>query len=341
MLKSKFFLTFLKILFVASVLGWMISSGRLDFSRLTLIVGRIDLFALNLFFWLVCPVLLSSWRWSILMGGLGIRVKFSRVAFLQVIGMAFNSAMPGAVGGDLFKAYYVLREDHVQKPGKTAVALSLFNDRLAGIFGLFTIGVLAGLLNFDFVRDHDATRNFFLMITIIFLGTLIGVVAILIPVREERDIFRWLWRQPLPGMKIVEKVITSLRIYRNHLGSLVGAWMISAFVQFCGAVYFWWLCEAIAPGAVPLVKLMVIFPLGLLVTALPLAPGGLGIGHMAFDSLFHAVGVDGGANFFNIFFIGQMMLNMTGFIAYLFLRKTDPVPENFEELGDPGEGGVS
>jgi glycosyltransferase 2 family protein len=334
-LKSKIVLSVLKFVVVGLLLAWMVSSGRLDFSRLSLIVGRVDLFALNLAYWLICPVFLSAFRWSILMAGLGITVRFSRVAFLQVIGMAFNSAMPGAVGGDLFKAYYVLRESHGQKKAsRTGVVLSIFNDRLAGIFGLFSVGFLAGLINLDFVRAHEATWNFFLMISGVFFVTLVGVVAVLIPVRPERDVFRWLWQMPVPGARIVERVISSLRMYRHHLGSLIGAWLISAAVQFCGALYFWWLCEAIEPNAVSLVKLLVIFPLGLLVTALPISPGGLGVGHMAFDTLFHAIDVDGGANFFNVFFIGQMMLNLSGFIAYLFLRRKEPAPVDLEAVAD-------
>ncbi len=65
-----------------------------------------------------------------------------------------------------------------------------------------------------------------------------------------------------------------------------------------------------------------VFPFGVLVTAVPLAPGGLGVGHAAFDKLFHLVGLPGGANVFNIFTLSQLGLNLLCFNPYLSVMKT-------------------
>jgi uncharacterized membrane protein YbhN (UPF0104 family) len=63
-----------------------------------------------------------------------------------------------------------------------------------------------------------------------------------------------------------------------------------------------------------------IFPFGTLATAIPLAPGGLGVGHAVFDKLFHLVGLPGGANVFNIYVLSQLVLNLLGFIPYLYVK---------------------
>jgi hypothetical protein len=55
-------------------------------------------------------------------------------------------------------------------------------------------------------------------------------------------------------------------------------------------------------------------------TALPLAPGGLGLGHVAFERLFTMVGLTGGANIFNVMVLGQLSLNLLGVIPYLLYR---------------------
>ena len=46
-------------------------------------------------------------------------------------------------------------------------------------------------------------------------------------------------------------------------------------------------------------------PLAILVTALPLAPGGMGVGHVAFEEVLGIVGISGGANIFNLFFLDR------------------------------------
>jgi hypothetical protein len=63
-----------------------------------------------------------------------------------------------------------------------------------------------------------------------------------------------------------------------------------------------------------------IFPFGILVTAIPLAPGGLGVGHAAFDKLFSLVGLPGGANVFNVYVLSQLFLNLLGIFPYLSLK---------------------
>jgi len=64
-----------------------------------------------------------------------------------------------------------------------------------------------------------------------------------------------------------------------------------------------------------------IIPLGVLATIVPLAPGGMGIGHVAFDQILSAINIDGGANLFNIYFLGQITLNLIGAIPYIILSK--------------------
>jgi hypothetical protein len=66
-------------------------------------------------------------------------------------------------------------------------------------------------------------------------------------------------------------------------------------------------------------------------TALPLAPGGLGVGHYAFDRMFALVGWHGGANVFNVLVLGQLALNLLGFIPYLLHRAEIPAPNELRE----------
>ena len=75
------------------------------------------------------------------------------------------------------------------------------------------------------------------------------------------------------------------------------------------------------PGQVSdLMGLVAITPLALMITTLPISPGGLGVGHLAFAQLYLTVGIDNGADVFNTVFIGTICMNLLGLIPYLTQR---------------------
>lgn len=54
--------------------------------------------------------------------------------------------------------------------------------------------------------------------------------------------------------------------------------------------------------------------------ALPISPGGIGVGHVAFDKLFQMIGQSQESNIFNIFLLSQLILNLLGAVPYLSLK---------------------
>ena len=56
---------------------------------------------------------------------------------------------------------------------------------------------------------------------------------------------------------------------------------------------------------------------GLFANALPLTPGGLGVGEAAFDGLFHLVGIDGGARLLLLWRLGLLPVCLAGGVLYM------------------------
>ena len=73
-----------------------------------------------------------------------------------------------------------------------------------------------------------------------------------------------------------------------------------------------------------------IMPIGLITIALPIAPGGVGVGHVAFESLYQFVGVSGGADIFNLFVIIQLSVYLLGVIPYLLHSGEYRLPQKAE-----------
>jgi hypothetical protein len=68
----------------------------------------------------------------------------------------------------------------------------------------------------------------------------------------------------------------------------------------------------------PVMSYFLLVPLGLLVTAIPVSPAGLGVGQVAFLALFHLVGASQGANLFTLYMASYVVINLTGALLYLF-----------------------
>jgi len=72
-----------------------------------------------------------------------------------------------------------------------------------------------------------------------------------------------------------------------------------------------------------------LMPAGLIMIAIPIAPGGIGIGHAAFEYLYFLVGHTGGADIFNIVIIVQLSVFIFGGIPYFFYSSEYRVPKKY------------
>lgn len=252
------------------------------------------------------------------MQGVGVNITYFRAMQLQYVGLFFNSSMPGAVGGDLIKAYYVLKES--RSNNKTSTLLTILLDRILGMIGLFfigTVGVSFALLSGN---DHPVIRMLSLFVFGVFAILICFVGYVLIPFKDRKDPIAGLLQGGLPIPGIFHKIYEGLLLFRSKPKIIVTTIFLSALIQGSQVLFLWVLVTQLPGASIDLAGFLVATPVGLLITALPIAPGGLGVGHAAFERLYQVAGGIGGATVFNTFFIGQMSLNLTGVIAYLFVR---------------------
>src|SRR6185436_4065681 len=81
---------------------------------------------------------LSAYRWYLLLKPLDIDIGFPKILSLYYLGMYFNFFLPSAIGGDVFKVYYLNKET-----GRlSASTASVFIDRDIGMGGLLIAATL-------------------------------------------------------------------------------------------------------------------------------------------------------------------------------------------------------
>jgi len=118
-------------------------------------------------------LVLASLRWGIL---LKVSQPRKKLFSLCLIGSFFNHFMPGAVGGDAVKAYYLYKETG---HGGSSIG-SVFLDRYVGYCALLSIGLVSGIAAYSDLKTiglHWLTPSLFILFlagSLLFFGLRIG-----------------------------------------------------------------------------------------------------------------------------------------------------------------------
>jgi len=313
-----------KVLVTLGLGYWLVSSRTLDAGSLR-VLEQPGLLLATLLLFCVVTVGAATVRWSVLLHAYGISVHPLRAAALQLMGLFFNAVIPGNLGGDFVKNLYVVRGRPID-----VVALAV-TERLLGMIALIWAGWLVTLCNASYVLSEPALAPWLGILTLLALGSVAAPVILVLVLPR-------LLPRGLPGALggILRQLGSAVQVLRDKPKSGLVVFLISLFIHTGNLTYFYLITSALLGAAPPVPAVSVIFPIGTLTLMLPVSVAGVGVGHMAFDQLFSAIGLSGGANAFHVFIIGDVGPTLLGAIPYLILRRTRPgaldVAEGSREL---------
>lgn len=240
-------------------------------------------FYLAAFGLVVTANVITFFRWYALVRMLGVPFRLIDSLRLSFVGTFFNMVIPGAVGGDLVKAAYLAR---MNLPRTQAIA-TLLIDRVVGLVGLFYLAAIAAA--FGWSGLPAAVKNLGLFAVAMATAGSLAVFVILLdlPTRLLPKI------AASPGKigHLVREFGALSRSYRSHWKGIVATLAVSAFCHSLSCAACWLVGKALFPGfEVGLDKHLLIFPLVLFSTAVPLPFGALGLSETISDELFRFVG---------------------------------------------------
>jgi uncharacterized protein (TIRG00374 family) len=272
-------------------------------------------------------------RWKWLLDAQGIQLRWLQVAQLTFIGSFFNIALPGAVSGDFVKAFYV---GQLSKGQKSRAFGSILFDRVAGLSALILVSAGAVLIGF---MSFANTRLFHAIQFILGLSAL-GVVffyGYLFLVREHHDpVLRFCRSLEKKWNKLgsLVRIYESLRHYHHHRMTVIKVICLSIFIHLCLGWACWNFAAALGDSQIPLLPILVVVPLGMLLTAIPIAPAGVGTGNIAFFYFFQLIGSSRGADIFSLVALSNILLGAVGGLVYFRFRSAShPSAEELPALG--------
>ncbi len=289
--KSKRIFLFLRIGVVLCVVIWEIFwvSREVGWGNLAETLLSVDLwiFALVLGVFIIAQMIIGL-RWWILLRSQSIFIEFWAAVRLYLLGWFYNNFMPGSVGGDLLRAWYVTR--HTDK--KFEAVLSVFVDRVVGLASTLIIAVFFYLL---FIRGRGQSIPFKRQIgffkPILFWAVIViaAIFCVLLLHKRGRLLLTkvWAYIRP-PAVKMIIKFKDAIVIYcRNPLSILV-AFGLTVFLQLLTITSFWLLGRNIGIEA-GVVYYYVFFTLAWVLGAVPISIAGAGVVEGLLASLFFTV----------------------------------------------------
>ena len=238
------------------------------------------LFALGAFCYFL-TLLMAGARWFWLLRVNGIAVKLREALAYTWIGTFFNTVVPGATGGDLIKALYIMK----RCPEKRVPALvSVVVDRVLGLTSLAILAAVLVLFSFD--------RFAPLAIGIWGVMFFVGLVFLFSFSRRLRSLIRLnvlLNKLPAKLGRALHMINDAVYFYRDHKSVIIFSLLAGIGNHIVSVASVMFVGEALGVG-MPRAEYFVLIPVINIVSAIPIAPNGWGVGEGLFRWLFGKYG---------------------------------------------------
>lgn len=226
-----------------------------------------------------------GWRLVLLLSVQGISIQYIRAFFITVLGNLIGAFLPGIIAGDITKTAYLFR---LMPHRRRGIAAAFLLDRLMGLYGLLILGsISAGIAA---VADLTIRREILLLAA---GGTLLVTVGIVV-LFEISHRSRISTGQTKGFYSMLRRFTGAVAAYRNEPLTLLAVLGLSVASHALMVGTF--ICSAVAiHDTLPLATHFVLDPLAMLLNAVPVSPGGLGLAEGAFGFLFSGAGSSNGA----------------------------------------------
>lgn len=275
-------------------------------------------------------VILTLIRWWVLVRAQSLPFTLSSAFRVGLIGFFYNIVLPGSVGGDIVKAAVLARE----QSRRTVAVATVLMDRVIALWGLFWFVAILGSLFWAFgILDGPQLQPGLYIVRFAVLVVSVSVVVwsllgLLPSWRAERFAGR-LGRIPKVG-KAISDLWVVIWMYRQRPSSVAIALVLS-WIGHVNLVLSFFFCARVLWNGQPdnplptIAQHFLLVPIGLIVAAIPLFPGGMGIGEAGFGKLYDLFG-SAQANGVLASLVQRVVSWIIGFVGFLSVRSGATLP---------------
>jgi uncharacterized protein (TIRG00374 family) len=274
---------------------------------------------------LLAQTLVAAARWGLVVRGLTLQASRSDILRILLVGLFFNQTLPSSVGGDAVRVWQLRRVGNRGAAATTSVVL----DRLIALLALLPLMVL-GILR---LADDLANGVLAPVLVLITVGTAAGSFVLLMLHR--------LPRRHLTGHATALRTMSAGadRLLRTP-SAVVPAFALSVVIHLTTGVSVYLLARGL-DVPLSLGDAIVLTPLVLLVTTVPVSFAGWGLREGAMVLILAMIGIrEGDALTLSVAFgLSVMATGVPGGVLWLLSgRPTTFAPQATEEPAVPAKG---
>lgn len=323
--------TIAKLAIGGLIIYYVIWDKMIDFVALKSVLCN-PLYLFVSFFVFSVATLSISTRWFLLVRAQGLALSYKEMIQLTMIGIFFNTFMPGSVGGDLIKAWYIAGQEPKRK---TKAIFTVLFDRTIGLSVLVGYSSVTLLFFTKWLREWPELQALGYSIWA-FTGGAIVFLALFYYSAKWKSPFLKEIVQVFYRFKPFGKVLDAFLLYRNHLKVIILSCVLSC-VSISSIILLFSFYGHVLGMEMPIYQYFFLVPLGLTFSAIPLLPGGVGVGQVAFYTLFLWLGMphpEQGGTLCTVFQVYMALFNCMG--AFFYLRfKRRPRTASIESIAVP------
>jgi hypothetical protein len=264
-LPNKIIILLIKVLVSGGLLYAVVSKTGIDRVLSTLRGINILSFIFAVLIYMF-TIYISTIRWRLLLHE---KFGMKRLVSLYFIGSFFNHLLPGIIGGDAVKAYYLYRDTG---RGSSSVA-SVFMDRYIGFTALMLVGLTAFPFGFGYFRGSYIEWVLPLIVLLFVAGSFV-----VFGLRIGR------------GIKLLSGFYDYFTLYKEKKTVIVKTLVLSLIIQTIVIFAVYVLSRGLQVD-VPLLPLFIFIPVISTIASLPISISGLGVREASFVLLFGFLGI--------------------------------------------------
>jgi uncharacterized membrane protein YbhN (UPF0104 family) len=299
-------------------------------------------------------IVITLLRWYVLVRAQDLPFTVTGSIRLGVIGIFWNTFLPGSVGGDIIKATFLARE----QSRRTVAVATVIMDRVLALWGLcWFVALLGGAFWACGWLEESAVGPAKVAVgpAKVTVLSAAGIVAVSVIVwllmgllsQEQAERFAdRLGRIPKVGHSAAE-FWRAVWMYRCRQKAVAFTLVVSWIGQAGFVLAFYCCARVLYDGSAPLPSLaqhFLLVPIGLVIMAVPLFPGGVGIGEKGFEGLYYLFAGPAAKPLGVLASLVQRVMSwlmaLLGGLVYLRLKNSDrPAPALKASPTEPDESG--
>ena len=258
-------------------------------------------------------VVIHTWRWYRLNSVQGISLSFTRTIIPTYLGIAFNTVLPGSVGGDFVRLHFILKKFPTQK---SAAVLSILVDRINGLMGILAIACCAAPFYVEMYRHNDAIYYCLLICAGLCLTGILGFIILVAALSEKTGFSDKINRyfSQTRFANIASSLLVAIHTYRNAKLIIFESLLTSILTQLILLGTILIIGKMMGLPALSPLDYLIALVIAQIANLIPLTPGGIGVGEAAF------------ANTLLLLNPGATAAYATAFLALRILSTTSYMP---------------